>query len=236
MNINFSADVRNNGFLSFETKARTLYGAFVPASKVFFNPDVYVRNLNVLQIALDCLNHLQFSSDDIKQLAKYGVSPIFKNGSQAIKLAKKRNISIVFDKVSKPDIHAQWVHSKNTIVINEKYKNTRNMAEVYAISAALIHELAHAKDNDGITSVQEEINCLGMNALAFNIFRKKHPKIFSANSSPIIKDGVALYTDLFFGNNENALIDRIKLKYGDLPLESPNHSASDFAKKIIGKI
>ena len=37
-------------------------------------------------------------------------------------------------------------------------------------------------------------------------------------------------------DNENALIDRIKLKYGDLPLESPNHSASDFAKKIIGKI
>jgi len=146
---------------------------------------------------------------------------------------RKNDIEVVFDKVDTDDIHAQWINSQNKIVINEKYRNTRSMAEIYAISAALFHEISHAKDKDSISSIQEEIDCLAMNALAFNVFLNKHPKIFNGNSSPIIKDGVALYTNLFLGDDKQALMKRIKLKYGDLKLESPNHKASEFAKEII---
>ena len=55
--------------------------------------------------------------------------------------------------------------------------------------------------------------------------------LFKNQNAPIIEDGVELYTNLFFGNDENALVKRIKLKYGYLPISNSKHTLSDFAKK-----
>ncbi len=233
MKIHFSAQTNLTNPYALERKAQTVYGAFTPTCGKFFNPDVYVKNPDVLDAALNALQEINFEKTDVQKVKKYGVKLIFKNGEEALKYLRENNIEVVFDKVDKDDIHAQWVNSQNKIVINEKYRNTRSMDEIYAISAALFHEISHAKDKDSLSSIQEEIDCLGMNALAFNVFLKKYPKIFNENSSPILKDGVELYTKLFLGDDKQALKKRIKLKYGDLNLESPNHKASKFAKEII---
>ena len=81
--------------------------------------------------------------------------------------------------------------------------------------------------------MQEEINCLGMNALAFNEFRKQRPDLFKNQNAPIIEDGVELYANLFFGNDEKALVERIRLKYGYLPSANSKHTESDFVKKYF---
>ncbi len=233
MKVNFSAQIQNiNPQFVINPKENELYRAFLPASKTFYNPDVYLRNPDILNISLNKLASLKFNKEDIAKVQRYGVKQIFKDGQEALSFAKNNDIKIVFGKVDKQDVHAQWLQDENKIIINDTYKDTRSMAEVLAISAAIFHELSHAKDRDGISSIQEEIDCLGMNALAFNVFRKQNPRIFTKDSSPIIKDGVELYTNLFLGDNEQTLLERIKLKYGSLPVESPNHKASAFAKKI----
>ena len=233
MKISFSAHTKNSNILSLEQKANSTYAAFVPAKGIFYNPDVYVKNPDVLGIALNALKEITFSKSDVQKIKRYGGKLIFKNGEEALEYLRDNNIEVVFDKVDRNDIHAQWIDSQNKIVINEKYRNTRSMDEIYAISATLLHEISHAKDKDSKSSIQEEIDCLGMNALAFNVFVKKSPKVFNENSSPIIKDGVALYTNLFLGDDRQALMKRIKQKYGNLSLESPNHKASEFAKNIF---
>lgn len=214
-----------------ETKARVLYKNFIPENKTIYNPNVFVKEFDSLKYALNCLSQLTFDKKDLEKIKKYGATPIFANGAQALKLAKDNDIKIKFEKVNRDDIHAQWVNAENKIIINDRYKNTKNLAELYAISAAILHELSHAKDKDDTSSIQEELNCLAMNAIAFNNFRNLNPELFKGQNSPIIEDGVELYTNLFFGNDENALAQRIKLKYGDLPPTSPQHPASDFIKK-----
>ena len=154
------------------------------------------------------------------------------SGKEAMDYARNSNISIIFGKVDQPDVHAQWVNDKRTIVINDRYKDSKNPAEIYAISAAILHELAHSKDNDGISSIQEEIDCLALNALAYEFYDKKYPKLFKNASAPIIQDGVALYAKLFLENHPQELKERIKLKYGNLSTESPYHPADKFALKI----
>lgn len=223
----------NLHFGSLDTfKARTIYGSFIPAARSVVLCDTYEKSDDVLTEALDKLSTLKFSNDEIKKVQRYGAKPVFKSGKEALDFAKEQNISIVFGKVDQPDIHAQWQNDKNTIVINELYRENRDEALVYAISAALLHELAHAKDKDGISSIQEEIDCLAMNALAFNEYKKQNPTLFQQNASPIIKDGVALYADLFMGNDEGALVDRVRLKYGNLKTGSPNHEPQKFALKV----
>lgn len=215
-----------------EPKARNVYSPFLSASKPIHNPDVFIRNIDSLEVALDHLRTLKFDADDLKKVQRYGVIPSFKDGAEAVNFAKDNNISMVFGPVFFHDVHAQWLNKTKTIVINDRYQDTRDVADIYAISAALLHELTHAKDGDGESSIQEEINCLGMNALAFSAFRRKNPRIFVDAQSPIIKDGVELYSNLFMGDDESALINRIRLKYGNLPLESGGHKASAFARKI----
>ena len=216
-----------------EAMVREVFKDFINPNKPVHNHDVYVKGFDSLKQALDFLAELSFSQKDIDTVKRYGVAPVFKSGAEALLLAQKNNIKIVYDKVSNPDVHAQWVNSDNKVIINDRYKNTKNLAEIYAISAAIFHELSHAKDGDDTTSIQEEINCLGMNALAFNVFRNKRPDLFKNQNAPIIEDGVELYTNLFFGNDENALVKRIKLKYGYLPISNSKHTLSDFAKKTF---
>ena len=215
-----------------ETKARNVYSPFLSESKPIHNPDVFIRDIDSLAVAVDHLRTLKFDDSDVKKVKRYGVVPSFRDGAEAVDYARKQGISVVFGPILFYDVHAQWINKTKTVVINDRYQDTRDAADIYAISAALLHELSHAKDGDGESSIQEEINCLGMNALAFSAFRRKNPRVFDGAQSPIIKDGVELYSNLFMGDDENALINRIRLKYGDLPLESPGHAASTFAKKI----
>lgn len=237
MKVNFCAQTKQTATtVPNELAVRNLYKNFISINKPIYDKDVYIKDFSTLNFALNKLSEVSFSKDDIKKIKRYGAKPIFKNGKEALKFAKDNNILITFEKVSSPDIHAQWINIENKIIINDRYKNTRNLAEIYAISAAIIHELAHAKDKDDISSIQEEINCLAMNALAFNAFRNENPDLFKGQNSPIIEDGVELYSNLFLGDNKEALIQRIKLKYGDLATTSENHPASDFVQKEFSNL
>ena len=215
-----------------EAKIKSVYGNFIPSNRAVVLPDSFERNDNVLNEALEKLSTLRFSPKDIKKVKRYGANPVFMSGQEALEFAKSNKIPIVFGKVDLPDIHAQWVNDKHTIVINDAYRMNKEPAVVYAISAAILHELAHAKDGDGISSIQEEIDCLSMNALAFNEYKKQNPKMFENVDLPILKDGVELYTDLFMGNNSKALEERIRLKYGNLQIGSPKHEPQKFALKV----
>lgn len=98
---------------------------------------------------------------------------------------------------------------------------------ILAISEAMFHEAGHSKDKDGLSSIQEEIDCLALNTLAFRYHSLKYAKVFEkAKDSAIINDGVALYAKLYFDKdpNKQALVNRIIEKYGDLDFTSPNHA------------
>ena len=92
--------------------------------------------------------------------------------------------------------------------------------------------MAHATDDDSISSIQEEIDCLAMNSLAYKAFSKKYKNVFCGGKSKIIKDGVELYANLFFFDNKNNLIKRISEKYGNLALSSPFHPQSKLSKEV----
>jgi len=189
----------------------------------------------VLQQALSRLADVKFLPEDVQALQDMGVNKIFDSGEEALKLLMDKKLKIEFGPLSTPKAHAQWVNSENTVLINEKYRGTKNLAEILAISEAIMHEIGHAKDGDDNSSIQEELDCLALNTLANRYHQQKYPDIYNNNSdSAIINDGVALYTKLFFDSDpkKTALMARIAEKYGDLPVESPNHSASKFAYDI----
>ena len=151
-------------------RMKSVYAGFFPQDKKIQSGDLHDKNNDTINLALEKLSELNFSKSDIEKVARYGAVPVFKNGKEAIEFAKANSIPIIFGKVDQPDIHAQWVNDKNTIIINESYRFTKSPEIIYAISAAILHELGHAKDADGISSIQEEIDCLSLNALAFNEF------------------------------------------------------------------
>jgi hypothetical protein len=175
--------------------------------------------------ALQKLAEVEYLPGDVEHMKNLGVNLIFKNGQEAIKTLIDKKINIVFAPVSNPKVHAQWGNNNNTIVINEKYRNTQNLAEILAISEAIFHEAGHAKDSDNLSSLQEEIDCLALNTLANRYHQYMYIGAFNSNSSDIINNGVSLYTKLFFDSDSNktALAKRILEKYGELPINSPNH-------------
>ena len=184
--------------------------------------------------ALAELKDLKFSPDDIKYLKNMGINIPYKSGADAVKKIEKQNIRIMFDKPTEKSIHAQYDFGKNIIIINEKYKNTKDFAVILAIGEAILHEAGHANDNDGDSSVQEELDFLGMNAVAHRAFLKKYGNIFSDAREPIIRDGVSLYEELFFDPDpdKRRLIERIKEKYGDLPSGDRKHPPGAIARAI----
>lgn len=81
---------------------------------------------------------------------------------------------------------------------------------------------------DDQSSIQEELNCLALNTLAhrYQQFSQGKLNVLPAKpGSPLIENGVALYTRLFFDPDpaRHALVNRVIEKYGDLPLSSPGH-------------
>lgn len=187
--------------------------------------------------ALAELNDLNFDKRDIIYLEKMGIQLPFKSGKDAVKLIQENNIRILFENTTENGIHAQYDFSKNLIIINNQYKNSKDFAVILAIAEAILHEAGHAKDNDGDSSVQEELNFLGMNAVAHRAFVTKYGDVFASSPDLIVRDGVRVYAKLFFENDpeKKNLIDRISLKYGDLPSGDRVHPPAKLALAIKNK-
>ena len=181
----------------------------------------------VILEALNKLREVRYLPGDAEYIRNMGLKTIYNNGQEAINMLISKNLKVEFGQVSDPAIHAQWINSENKVIINEKYKDTKDPAVIMAISEAIFHELGHAKDGDELSSIQEELECLALNTLAYRYHRAYYPDAFkSAANADIINNGVSLYEKLFFDPDieKKGLVNRVIDKYGSLPLESPNHS------------
>lgn len=194
----------------------------------------WVKDKNII-LALNELKQIKFDRNEVEYLKKIGVNIPFNSGEEAVEFLKNANARILFDEMPE-DIHAQYDFSKNFIKINNKYKNTLNTAEILAIAESILHEAGHAKDNDNQSSIQEEINFLGTNALAHRDLQRRYPHMFKTSDSPIVQDGVSVYEKLFFDPDINklGLIRRLQIKYGYLPAGDIKHPPSTLAKRVKG--
>ena len=186
-----------------------------------------------LKSALKELYTIEFDKNDIEYLKSIGLKVPFESGKDVVKYIASENIRIDFDQIPEPDIHAHYNYEKNLICINNKYKNSQSKPIILAIASTILHETSHAKDKDGVASIQEELECLGMNAVAHRAFIKKYSDIFKNLNIPIIQDGVNLYADLFFNYpNLDDLMIIVKSKYGNLPAGCDKHPPSNLACRI----
>lgn len=187
-----------------------------------------------ISAALNELEEIHFEQNDIKYLNNMGIILPFRSGHEAMQYIKNSNIRISFEKTSSKNVHAQYDYSKNLIMINDMYKKSQDFPVILAIAEAILHECGHAKDNDGDSSVQEELCNLGMNAAAHRAFAKKYGDIFKESDALIIKDGVSLYSTLFFDPDpeKKELINRIRTKYGYLAAGDMLHPPSQLAFRV----
>lgn len=186
----------------------------------------------ILSIALQELKNIEFSNDDVKHVKKIGAEPPFKNGRQAYEFIKRKDIKVKFANFQTEDVHARWDIDNKTILINEIYKNTKSRAVILAIAESILHETGHAKDLDGSSSIQEELDCLALNSMAHRNLNKKDPGIFETNDANILKNGVNLYAEIYFSNDLSELINKIRKSYGQLPSGDIKHPSSDFANAV----
>lgn len=193
----------------------------------------WVKDANI-QAAIRALSKITFDPQDAAYVRSIGANMPFNSGAEALDFLRKSNARIVFDKLSSPEVHAQYDFDKNFIRINETYRDTLNTAEILAIAEAILHEAGHAKDGDNASSLQEEIDCLAMNVLAHRYIQRQYPHMFSNSSSRIVQDGVSIYEKLFFDPdpNKKALVERLQDKYGYLPLGDRVHPPSQLAMKV----
>jgi len=186
----------------------------------------------IINQALDLMGDIQFLPQDVATIQDMGIKPLFRNGKEALDLIRQRGIKVGFGNMGNSSAHAQWVNDANFIMINQRYRNNPSPAIVSAISEALLHEAAHAKDapdlEEGATSsIVEETDCLALNAMAHHFHEMSNPELArNAPASPLLANGVNLYSDFFFKDpdpNRPALVNRIVEKYGSLPAASPIH-------------
>ena len=164
---------------------------------------------------------------DEAYMRQLGLDPIFHDGAEALKLIQDHHIKVEFGDMGDTSAHAQWIQEQNTIMINQKYKGDLSVPTLYAIAAAIYHEAGHAaRLGDNQTSIQEELNCLALNTMAYRYHTVMDPAYATAaTTSRLINDGVALYPKLFFDVDpyKQALINRVIEKYGQLPEQSPDN-------------
>lgn len=182
--------------------------------------------------ALEELKTLEFNKEDEIYVRKLGSRPPFKNGKEAYDFIKNSGIKVQFAQMPSSETHAQWDIEKKSININEIYRNNKSRAVTLAISEAILHEAGHAKDNDGDSSVQEEINCLSLNAMAHRAYDKKYPNVYTTGQENIVKNGVTLYADIYFDKNPYRLIKKIQKSYSHLPAGDVIHPASYLALTV----
>lgn len=180
-----------------------------------------------IQQALGILALIRNLPGDEAYLRSMGIDIIFNNGQQALDVIRNKGIRVDFGDMGDSKAHAQWIAEQNLIMINQKYRGDFSKANLYAISEAIYHEAGHAaRSGDNQASVQEELNCLGLNTLAYRYHSTIDPQFANtANSSRLIQDGVALYSRLFFDADpwKRGLVNRVIEKYGMLPASTPDH-------------
>lgn len=188
----------------------------------------------VILASLVELSNVKFYYDDVNYLNSLGAKLSFSSGHDVVDFLSEKKVNIKFDKTSVKGVFAQYNYIENAIIVNDDYKNTKNKADILAISEAILHEAGHAKDNDYNNSVQEEINNLALNVLAHKYYSNTYPDIFDSSESSIVKDGVNAYASLFYDKDpeKKALIERLKQKYGYLPSYDVLHPVSALAQKV----
>lgn len=201
---------------------------------LFLNFKSVEPSQNGIERALKALNEIKFEQNDVLYMRSLGVDDIFKSGKEAHDFIIDNKINVKFVNFDDPQIHAQWDHGANSILINARYESLTDDAGVLAVSEAIIHEAGHAKDLDDKTSLQEELSCLALNVLGHRYHKKTHKGIFEGQASPLFKEGVSLYEKLFFefDLDKTGLKKRVKEKYGTLEPSSPGHAASKLALDI----
>ena len=232
--ITISSPVKSNVYKNFATYATKKQETEILTEEAIMKDFPWIRDRNIV-LALIELKQINFDRNEIEYLNKVGVTIPFNSGAEAVNFLKNSNTRILFDDMPE-DVHAQYDFSKNFIKINNRYKNTLNTAEILAIAESILHEAGHAKDNDNQSSIQEEINFLGLNALAHRDLQRRYPHMFKTSDSPIVQDGVSVYEKLFFDTDINkvGLIRRLQIKYGYLPAGDAKHSPSILAKRVKG--
>jgi hypothetical protein len=167
----------------------------------------------IINAAVNEISQLTFDEQDAGYLTNMGCVLPFYSGAEAADFIKKSNVGIAFEKISSKHVHAQYDYDKNLIMLNDIYKNTSEFPVILALAEAILHECGHAKDFDRESSVQEELNNLGMNAVAHRAFLKKYGNdVFNKSDALIIKDGVSVYSKLFFDSDskKKKLVRRIR--------------------------
>lgn len=188
----------------------------------------------VVRSALKELADVKFLSEDISYLNSLGAKVAFLSGKEVVDFIINENVRIEFGKTSSKDAFAQYNYPDKVILINNRYSNPKNHADILAISEAVLHEAGHAKDKDTSNSLQEEIDNLALNVLAHNFYSKKYPDVFLLSNSLLVKDGVELYSKLFYDNDPklSGLVNRLDKKYGFLPEGDYLHPPSELAKRV----
>lgn len=207
------------------------------------------QDLRTIGMAKFLLGRIQNLPADEAYLRGLGINIVFHNGQDALRVINSKGIKVEFGNMGDTPAHAQWVPEQNRIMINQRYRNDTSAPTLYAIAEAIYHEAGHAAQlvtnprtgqpinltllsnnpaavGDGESSLQEEVDCLALNTLAHRYHEAINPKYAEANSSsPLLANGVALYSKLFFDPDpaKTALVNRVIEKYGDLSPTSLGH-------------
>lgn len=191
----------------------------------------------IINAALNELKGVSYDPTDILYMNSMGIYPAFSNGSEAVNYLKSKGIPIQYGKFSDKKVHAclgRDETGQNAVLINSRYKDSTSQAEILATAEAIVHEAGHAKDEDKMNSIQEELDNLGLNVLTHRAFEKKYQGVFDGCDSFLFKEGVSLYPQLFFeyGADKTSLKDRVADKFGHLPAGDNKHPASKLANEI----
>ena len=196
------------------------------------------------------LGGIQHIPQEEAYIRHLGLNPCFRNGQEALQMIQKNHLNVVFGDMGDSPAHAQWVADQRTIMVNQKYRGDNSPTTLYAISEALYHEAGHAANvvtdpksgqhvnlsvlangpspiGDDQSSMQEELDCMALNSLAHGYHEAMDPAYAkAASTSRLLHDGVQLYYRYLLHDPDpykNAIINRMVLKYGELPLSSPGH-------------
>lgn len=191
----------------------------------------------IITSALNELRGIEYDKNDLAYMKSMGINPPFESGREAVEFLEKKQIPVQYGKFSDKKVHACLAKGKNgkeTVLINERYKNSSSKAEILATGEAINHEAGHAKDEDRSNSIQEELDNLALNVLAHRAFEKKHKGVFDGCDTFFFKEGVKLYPKLFwaYGQDKTDLKARVADKYGHLPAGDEKHPASKLANEI----
>ncbi len=199
--------------------------------------------------ALHILEQTQNRPEDEDYLRQLGINLIFHNGRQALDLMRRMNVQIEFGDTGDPKAHAVWIKDENKMVVNARYKGNMSSPVLYAIAESIYHEAGHAAWlGDDFSSIQEELDCLALNVLAYRAHAAVDPNYTrSISAGPykqLFDNGVALYARLFFDPDpyKRRLVNRVIEKYGMLPPQSPDHpiphlnSSKTLAERILHEL